>query len=473
MALEPLPKIPGLKFATQRDNSRPTLGARQDAWATIWLGQPFMPWQRFVSDVAGEIDPKTGLPAHDLVVCTVQRQAGKSHMAMGQTGERCFSRSKFRAWYTAQTGGDAADQFLKFQDDVVADTPLDKVVRTLRGNGHQVMKFPNGSALRPYPPTEGALHGKQADRVDIDEAWAFPKEVGTALLAAGGPTQLTRAASQFFIWSAGGTANSTWLAELVARGRAGDPSLCYFEFGVPDDMEINDLDGIARHHPAYGHTFGDEGIPKLRKLLTDDAEFIRAAGNRWTEIIGGAISASTWATVQHRPAIPDGVPLGFGVARAEDGSHVAIAAAAQVNGFVLVELLDLVPAFGADKIIKTLTRGSDVAVQPTGPSGPLADDLVRARIPRLMQLSDRDAAAACAQLLDGLPYRATRFRPNAALDEAVKVAAKRRVGDGGYAWSRIAAGPSIAAMEAATLARWALTHKRTGKPATHHQRNAA
>jgi hypothetical protein len=87
------------------------------------------------------------------------------------------------------------------------------------------MKFPNLSQLRPHPPTEAALHGKQSDRNDIDEAWAFEEVRGKALMQAVAPTQLTRPHAQTFIWSAGGTAGSTWLADLVARGRGGDPGI--------------------------------------------------------------------------------------------------------------------------------------------------------------------------------------------------------------------------------------------------------
>ena len=137
------------KFHTPRDESYPTRGRLAGGFATIWLGHPFMPWQQLVADVLGEYDPATGLPRYTLGVVTVQRQAGKSHLSMALRGERCLSVPGYRAWYTAQTGGDARDQFLKFHDDVVVGTPLDRVVRTLRGNGHEVMRWPNQSTIRP------------------------------------------------------------------------------------------------------------------------------------------------------------------------------------------------------------------------------------------------------------------------------------------------------------------------------------
>lgn len=466
---EQLPSMmPAPKFATAPDLSRVSLGRRQDRFSQVWLGSPFMPHQKLIADLAGELveDPETGLlvPAYSLVLVTIQRQAGKSHLAMGQTAERCFTVNRFRSWYTAQTGSDARDQFLKFQDDVVHDTALDKVTRTLRGSGREMMIFPNKSTIRPYAPTDEGLHGKQADRNDIDEGWAFSDERGKILLQGSGPTELTRPSAQTFIWSAGGTAQSTWLANLVARGRAGEPGMLYVEFGVPDDMiiegQLTDADyaEIARHHPAIGHTITTTALKKLRVKLPDDAEYARAAGNRWTEVIGGSISKGVWESVRHGDAIPDGVPVGYGAARAADGSEVVIAAAVDLGDYVVVEILDVLRPFGAAAAVNDWTSDGPLAVDRVGPSASLADGLdTLGRT--LVDLTTRNVSAAVSNLLDGLQPRKIRFRQHPALDDAVKVAGTRPSGDGGKLWARVAAGASIAALEAATLAIWAVGHR--------------
>lgn len=476
----PVPvEMPAPKFATERDLSRPTLGDRQGRFAEIWLGRALMPWQQLVADVGGELvqnEAGVWVPAHKVVVVTVQRQAGKSHLSMAQLGERAFSRPGFKAWYTAQTGQDARDQFLKFADDVVEGQPLAKIVRTMRGRGEEMMRFPNRSFIRSHPPTEEKLHGKQSDRNDIDEAWAFTEERGKALLQAIAPTQATRwmpqagepiAGAQTWIWSAGGTAGSTWLADLVARGRAGDPSICYFEWGVPDDLDINDLEAVARHHPAYGITINAEALESMRAQLTDDAEFARAAGNRWTEVIGGAIPWDSWLQQRWTEAIPDDVPVGYGAARAADGTQVAIAAAADVDGTPVVEILDVLPtAWNAAEHVAGWSTDGPVAVAPDGPSATLADALAQRRRLQLLTVSNRDYSAACADVVDALEPRAIRYRPSDELDAAVKVAGMRSLSDGGWLWARRSASAPIATIEAATLAVYALRHRRpsVGRP---------
>jgi hypothetical protein len=425
-----------------------------------------MPWQRYVADVAGELtrDAVTGVlrPRYPLVVVTVPRQAGKSHLAMAQVGERCMSVPGFRAWYTAQTGGDARDQFLKFHDEVVAGTPLASLLGPKglkRGNGHELLGFPNTSSLRPHPPTEDAMHGKQSDRSDIDEGWAFPDFHGAQLMQAIAPTQLTRPMAQVWVWSAGGTAASTWLAELVARGRAGDPGMAFFEWGIPDDLDVNDLEAVAAHHPAVGHTIDLEALRKLRTLLPDDAEFARAAGNRWTEVIGGAIPADQWTDARHGPELPEGTPLGWGVSRAGDGSHVAIAAATRLeDGRVVTELVDVVPAYGAAEAVKGWVGYDTVAVSRSGASAGLADELELVPGLNLMAMTTQAESAACQNVADALKARAWKARPHPELDKSVQVTGKRRTTGGGFVWAVTAEG-STAPLEAVTWATRALAHK--------------
>lgn len=456
------------KFHTPRDLSYPTRGTMQGDFARVWLGKPLTPAQQLVADVTGEYDPVTLLPRYTLCLITKQRQAGKSHLAMAQNGERCFSVPKFRSWYTAQTGQDARDQFLKFHDDVVEGSPLEHVVRTLRGNGHEVMRFPNLSMIRPHPPTPKALHGKQVDRNDIDEGWAFTIPEGKALLQASSPAKLTRPGAQTFIWSAGGTSESTWLAELVARGRAGDPSIAFFEWGVPDDLPVpepGDLDGLqtwAEFHPAYGHFVSLESFRALRTDITDDDEFARAGGNRWTDIIGGAISADVWEAARFPAPIPDDAPLGYGAARAIDGTHVVVAAAAQLeDGRKVVEVVAILPAYDSADTVTGWAGGDTLAVATSGASAPLADAL--ADYHPLVKMIGRDEGAAVANLLDGLPIdgREARvlFRRHPALDTAREGAALRTVGDGGQAWANAGSSSPIASLQAATAALWALDHR--------------
>lgn len=479
--------VAGLKFATPRNYSRPTLGHQQAAFARVWIGQQcpcgevgFMPWQRLVANVLGELDER-GRRVYGFALVTVQRQAGKSLEVFGTNAERCFSVPGYQAWYTAQTGQDARSEFLKFHDTVLEGAALQSIVNMRRGNDGSSLTFPNSSVIRPFPPTEEKLHGKQSDTVDIDEGWAFSREEWAVLLQGIAPTQLTRRDPQTRAWSAGGTPTSTALADLVAQLRQsitsggvvkfGDIEVPFagFEFGIPDDSDANDLDVILNHHPAYGHTITRDALIRLRAQLPDDDGWARAAGNRWSSVISSAIDAGLWKELRYPDALPDDAVLGWGAARAEDGSHVVIAAATALeDGRIVAEVTDVIgSAYAAADSVAEWVASDRLAVDPSGPSSSLAEDLNAPALkpPHLDILSGRQASAACQDLLDAMAARRVMFRQHPALDAAAGVAQLRKTGDGGVAFSRSSSVGSIAALEAVAWAvRSAKAPLATGKP---------
>jgi hypothetical protein len=471
--------MPAPKFATAADPDAPTLGGRRSRFAAGMLGQPFMPHQQLVADVTGELIPTDDprgwtlpdrpgfwVPRYKLCVITEQRRAGKTHQLVSDAGERCFATPGFSSRYTAQTGTDARNGFFKFEEKNIRGTLLDRFVHLKKSNGSEALEFPNLSKIRPHPPTETKGHGDETDREDIDEAWAFSEAEGKALMQAIGPTQLTIPTAQTYIWSAGGTEASTWLAGLVARGREGDPAIAYFEWAIPDDADAEDFDVILEHHPAAGRTISRESLVALHdtSFADDPAGWARAAGNRWTEVIGGAIGLEDWKRLRYADPIPDRVPVGYGAARAADGSQVVIAAAALVEGVVVIEIVAVVAgSYGAVDQVRAIATDGPIAIATSGPSAGLARRVAKLRRVKLIPASDGDYSGACADLLDAIEPKAYRFREHPDLDAAVKVAATRKLGDGGLVWSRTAAGSPIAALEAATLAAHALSQRPASK----------
>lgn len=477
--------VPGLKFYTPRDESRPTLGHLQAAFSQIWIGRPcpcgevgMMPWQRLVSNVLGELDAD-GRRYYGFGVVTVQRQAGKSDLCVVRSAERCLSVPGYQAWYTNQSGQDARDEFLKFYDLTLAKTPLQRLVTLHRSNGSERLTFPNSSLFRPHPPTEEKLHGKQSDSNDIDEAWVFTREEFALLLQAIAPTQVTRWDSQTLAWSAGGTPESTALADLVARIRqngggavkVGDLEVPFagFEFGIPDDADANDLDVIEAHHPARGHTITRRGLLTMRSQLVDDDGWARAAGNRWTSVIGAAIDGRLWERLRYPDPLPDNAVLGWGAARAEDGSHVVIACATTLpDGRIVAEVADVLPtAWQAADVVEQWIDSDRCAVDPSGPSSGLAEQLARKELPNVDVLTSRQSSAACQELIDAMTATPPQvmFRRRPELDASALVAQTRQTGDGGKAWSRSTSEGSVAALEAVTWAvRSARIAPRRGRP---------
>ena len=78
------------------------------------LGKPLLPWQRYVADVAGEIDPATGTYYYDRVVLSTPRQCGKSTLIDTEDTRNALLGPDRKIYYLAQTGKDAEKHFKDF-----------------------------------------------------------------------------------------------------------------------------------------------------------------------------------------------------------------------------------------------------------------------------------------------------------------------------------------------------------------------
>lgn len=460
------------RYATPRDHSRRTLGGGVGKVAAA-LGWPLMPWQQYVADVAGEVDD-AGLPVYSTILVSVQRQCGKTTLDFATSAHRCLYRPHRRAWHTAQTGQVAREKWRSFTETLEASplrTSIDAGL-TRKGNGDERLVFRNGSQFRPHKPGRDALHGEQSDLNNIDEGWVFDELEGADLLQAITPTQLTRPGAQTFIWSTRGDRSSTWFHGLIDAIRAGAvPRAALFDWGIPDGEDPDDLAVIARHHPAFGHTVTMPALEAARSAFADDpAGWARAYGNIATGNAERVIPLDVWLAARTEAEAPPG-RAAYGLAVSGDGAWGAVVAAVLgPDGLPFVEVLEHRP--GRSWLVgeaRALARAGElVAVDKRGPAAPVADQLDLAAGVEVLTPAGPDIGAACQDFYDrvtdpGGPR--LRHRAHHALDDAADVAGRRALHDGGWVWSRTRSTGDTSALEAATLAAWALLRNPAPAPA--------
>lgn len=335
---------PPAKYATARTPSNQTLGPAA-ARTSLALGEPFMPWQQLVADVALELDPdRPGCWRYPLVVITVPRQAGKTTLMRAIRTTVALVRARRVILMTAQTGKDAKKQWNKLVARATdRQSPLAPFAAVRQSQGSEALTLPNGSAISPFAPTPKSVHGDTVHLWDIDEAWAFSADEGQALIDALDPTQITVPDRQAFLFSTQGTADSAWWAEYVAAGRAAtaDPTarMAYFEWSAPTDedgapIEPYAPDTVASFHPAVGHT---QALPDLMDKAKGPAAvwqraYLNLAPGKGAANASG-IDPAGWAELglpehgggaQPRPA---GAQVSIGYAVAGDRSGASIWAA--------------------------------------------------------------------------------------------------------------------------------------------------
>lgn len=440
------------RFATRRRSDRATLGGRWAATAKL-LGTPFMPHQQLVADVAGEIDPDTGLPCYRTVIVTMMRQSGKTSLILPVEVDRSVSWGRpQRIVYTAQTGLDARKKLFTDQVPVIRESPLAEAMKTpVRAAGQESVPWITGSRIDLTASGKASGHGGTLDMGVIDEAF---HDVDDRREQAMIPAMATRADAQLWITSTAGTAESLYLRRKFEQGREAamaDPGhgTCYFEWSIPDDEDIADEEVWWRYMPALGRTISIGAVRQSHQTMKD-AEFRRAFGNQWTEQEDDRlIPIEVWQAVCSSSASPDG-HIRFGVEVREDRSGAAIVAAGANDVCEVVEVAD-----GTGWVLERADDmkrwGYPVVIDGRGPAKNVADDLEEAGV-RVERMSNDEVITACGDIYDAIAERTVTFRTDERFDEAVKGLAKRTVGDR-FVWSRTASTTDIATFMGATLAR--------------------
>lgn len=461
------PPSPAPRHATARAGW-PSYAPRVAALSAKVLGRELMPWQVQASALLNEHN--AGVRVRPFTVVTIQRQAGKTTWLLAEALERCLFGGPFRrVWYTAQNGQYAREKWGELVAELTGPgAPLRRQIEAKFTNGTERLVFPNGSTLRPFPPTKDALHSMQSDLVIVDEAWKHDAVRGAELMQAIGPTQATRPGAQVVVVSTAGTADSTWLRPLVDRGRGGDPAVTYLEWSIGDDVDPMDIDAVAAAHPAIGRTIDRQFLVDQAAIMAaTPGEFARAYGNRWTATLEQVIPALSWAAIRHRDGIPAaGVAPVLGADVAVDRSAAAIVACwPDAEGIPTLEVVQY--GAGTDWCAGRLVElhaahgGPAVLDGGTGPASTVVDSL-RDRagdLPAWVRaLTPREYTTACAGLLDAVTDRTIRHRGEPALDAAVAAAARRTVGDG-WAWSRRTPAVDVSPLIAGSLALFGDRHR--------------
>lgn len=401
------------------------------------LGQPFMPWQQLVADVANEVLPN-GLPAFREIIVTVPRQSGKTTWVLSQTCERCTTRSlSQRVAYTAQTGADARKKLLEDQVPLLMGSPLKAAVQQVsKAQGNEGVLFRNGSRLSVLASSVSAGHGKVIDLAQIDEAF---DDVDDRREQAMLPAMITRQDAQLIVVSTMGTDASVYLNRKIDIGRQAaleglTSGIAYFEWAIPEDEDINDPRSWYLGMPALGLTVREDEIAHAHRTMTE-GEFRRAFGNQRTSSSERIIPEVTWRAACHGDVGPSG-RLKFVVDVSPDRDWTAIASA----GGGVVELIDYRPGAGwAVDELERLTRmhGGSVALEKNGPAGSLIIDLENRGID-VETLSGPDVQKACGQFFDEIPDGKVSIRIgpfHRHLESAVLAASKLVSGDV-FRWGR-------------------------------------
>lgn len=417
-----------------------------------------MPWQQQVCDVALEIDDRTGKLAYRNIVLTVPRQSGKTTLLLVLILLRALGAAKQNIRYTAQTGADARKKWMDDWLPALDASPFSQFYRVRLTNGHEALRFTNGSLQGLVATTQKAGHGGTLDLGILDEAFAHPD---ARLEQALKPAMITRPQPQLWVVSTAGTPEkSPYLWTKVVGGRrmveAGrTDSVAYFEWSAADGLDPADPATWWSCMPALGYTVTEEAVASDFDSM-ELGEFERAYLNRWNAPANEpVIPLLVWDGLADKGSqIAGDVCLTFDVS--PDGRSAAVAAGGRrSDGLVHVEVVEHRDGTSwlEDRIVELDGRHEPVSwsCDGRGPAASFVEKLANRGV-RVETLNAQEHASACSSLLDAAAASSFRHMGTENLREGLKGAAKRPLGDS-WAWARKSSTTDISPLVAVTLAR--------------------
>ena len=470
------------------------------------VGRYFEPEQAFALDAISVVRAD-GRPATLASAVVSARQNLKTYVAEGYVMGRIVDPTdpaELFIWSAQQldTTEETFEHFLSVFDNKEFPHMRRRFVKATSGNGAAEMKFRVDGRIKRIKfkaRSRKSGQGLAGDEIVLDEGFAVePMHLGALV-----PTLSTRKRAHILWASSAPHASSGPLHAVVRRGRAGGPGApAYVEWCAPGGFEappcerglecthapgvpgcvLDDREHIRAANPTAGRRISWEYLENER-LELGALEFARERLG-WAEPEASAekppVSLELWTSRTDEGSAPaDETEVVFAVEIAANRSSASISVAGwrATEGerhlglidrrpgveWVLPRLLELAERDDLARVPRGPQRSPvwchAIAIDPVSPAGSLIEPLRQAGVEPVV-MTAREVGTACAELEDGLKAGRYWHRSSVDVDEAVKGAVRRDIGEGQWAFGRRASSRSkveIDAVVSVTNAAWCLS----------------
>jgi hypothetical protein len=458
------------------------------------IGEPLLPWQRWLAIHAMEVDAN-GFYRFRVVIVLVARQNGKSSVKRTISLWRLHVDGARLVLGVAQDVSLAREQWQMCLDTINASPDLSEDLSQVRRvNGDEWLKLKENLDSRSEDPDERELgyeddefdesltldgggrykiaasnrkagRGLSVDELNIDELreqrnW----QAWSALYF----TTMARPDSQIWCMSNAGDDESVVLNSLRESALSGrEPSIGLFEWSAEDNCELDDWDQIRQANPGLGHTVSEAAI---RTAMAGPPNVYR------TEVLcqkvdqlDGAVDYEAWKTLADAQGTMDShrENLAACLDAAPDGKHFTLTVAAKLaDGRPRIELVaDWISAADVRRELPALLakiKPQALAWFPVGPAAelgslirPLAVKINRhpgeraeGEIPEDGAIAGARVSEACMEFSGLVRGRGLVHAGQELLDTHIRGASKLHTGDG-WRFTRRGEGHCDAAYSAA------------------------
>lgn len=405
------------------------------------LGEPLLPWQRWLAIRALELNPD-GTYRFRTVLTLVARQSGKSHLLKVMALWRMYIDGARLVVGAAQNMQLARESWLASIEMAKAVPDLAaEIAKVSLNNNDPHLALSSGARYKIVAATRGSGRGLSADLLVLDEV---REQRDWAAWSSLSKTTMARPMGQIWAISNAGDDQSVVLNHLREAALSGaDPTIGIFEWSAEDGCDLDDPAAWCAANPGLGHTISEQAIRSA--LATDPpAVFRTEVLCQRVESLDEAVNVAAWRDCADAKGSMDGLRERVVTCLdvAPDGRHVTlVAAAVTADGRVRVEVVDAWKSTEEARraLPDLLARVKPVATTwfPTGPAAALAHELRAA--PGSTEIKGAAVVEVCQEFSDLVLARRVVHPGDGLLDAHVLGARKYHQGDG---WRFERKGPS-------------------------------
>lgn len=256
-----------------------------------------MGWQSLVADRG--LEYVDGRLVHREVVCSVDRQAGKSTLILGLALRKMLASPGSWVTYTSASRLAARRKLLRRWWPMVQASPLADRFRVVKATGGEALECTNGSLLLLLSVAEESGHGEDSVSLAfLDECWSLTEDAEAAVR----PTMATVPDAQLWSFSTAGTNKSRYWWDKVQNGRAQaelgvGEGVCFTEWAAGRDVDVADESMWPSFMPALDRTISRDTVRADLAAMTP-ATWRRCYANQWRSESGEGhwqvISREAW-----------------------------------------------------------------------------------------------------------------------------------------------------------------------------------
>lgn len=437
------------------------------AWPSVGetcrrLGATFDPWQ----DGAGKAilgKNRAGLFAADAVTLSIPRQVGKTYLVGWIVIGLCLTTPKTLAVWTAHHSATAADTFRDLKA-IVQQAKVAPFVRSIYDSGARLeIVFVNGSRIVFGAREHGFGRGfKKVGVLIFDEAQILTARAADDMV----PTTNRHANPLIFYMGTPPkpTDPSEHFTELRKDALGGQSNgTLYLEFSADPDADPLDKAQWAKANPSYPHHTTARAMMRMFKNLKGERAFEREALGIWDDddIATGVLPAKSWADALDVESTAES-DLTFALDVGPERTYAAVAVAGQrPDDDWHIEITSRAGSMDARAGVEwVIPRFKQLAETfPRAKVAVAANSAAASFVPALEELGFvvekvTGLTAACGFFYDQVLAGTLHHLGQQVLDDALRAAVRRDVGDNAFVWWRRRSASDISPLYAVTLALW-------------------